>query len=225
MPNLKRIFCCKNSSESVSNTSCSGYTNQRTSNTLSSEAKHIKTNVISKNDEKSVDELRTALSKKQKYVLTKNWKGISRDVTTAGANMFVAMLSQHSEYFPMFCFHEISSQSPKNQLEDEDLRAHGTIVMEKLGEIISNIEDDHMFFKLLDEVGRDHADFAKNGFRPHMFWEMERPFLYAVKLVLGDRYTDSMDHIYKIVIKVILERLEKACEDSLMHFDGAQALA
>ena len=33
---------------------------------------------------------------------------------------------------------------------------------------------------------------------------MEEPFLHALKLILGDRYTDSMDEIYKLTIKFIL---------------------
>lgn len=35
------------------------------------------------------DDPRIPLTKKQKFILTKNWKGIARDVTEAGANMFV----------------------------------------------------------------------------------------------------------------------------------------
>ena len=41
---------------------------------------------------------------------------------------------------------------------------------------------------------------------------MEEPFLHAVKIVLGDRYTDSMDGIYKQVAHFILENLVQMCE-------------
>lgn len=34
---------------------------------------------------------------------------------------------------------------------------------------------------------------------------MERPFLEAVKEVLQDRYTENMENIYNIIIKLILQ--------------------
>lgn len=49
---------------------------------------------------------------------------------------------------------------------------------------------------------------------------MEEPFLYAVKLILGDRYTDNMDVIYKTVIKVILEELEETCKREKNSMNG-----
>lgn len=42
-----------------------------------------------------------------------------------------------------------------------------------------------------------------------MFQKIERPFLEAVKMTLGDRYTDNVENIYKITIKLIIETLEK----------------
>lgn len=38
---------------------------------------------------KDIVEPRIPLTEKQKYVLTKNWKGIDREVTAAGTEMFV----------------------------------------------------------------------------------------------------------------------------------------
>lgn len=45
---------------------------------------------------------------------------------------------------------------------------------------------------------------------------MENPFLYSVKLTLGERYTDNMDTIYKTVIQLILQRMEEACRTESM---------
>lgn len=42
-----------------------------------------------------------------------------------------------------------------------------------------------------------------------MFQKIEKPFLEAVKMTLGDRYTDNVENIYKITIKLIIETLEK----------------
>lgn len=46
---------------------------------------------------------------------------------------------------------------------------------------------------------------------------METPFLYSVKLILGERYTDNMDAIYKTVIQLILQRMEEACRTESME--------
>ncbi|VDK69530.1 unnamed protein product [Anisakis simplex] len=43
----------------------------------------------SQNVNSDSDDPRIPLTMKQKFVLTKNWKGIAREVTEAGANMFV----------------------------------------------------------------------------------------------------------------------------------------
>lgn len=39
---------------------------------------------------------------------------------------------------------------------------------------------------------------------------MEKPFLEAVKITLGDRYSDNMDTIYRITIKFILDSVIKS---------------
>ncbi|KHN82250.1 hypothetical protein Tcan_03535 [Toxocara canis] len=204
------------------------------------------------------DDPRIPLTKKQKFVLTKNWKGISREVTEAGANMFVKMLSEHTEYFNMFAFRSVATCTKEEQLQDETLRSHGEAVMKLIGEAIwmlsehteyfnmfafrsvatctkeeqlqdetlrshgeavmkligeaiCGIEDGDKFFSILNENGRRHA--YKNYFRPEMFWRMEQPFLFAVKLILGDRYTENMDQIYRVVIHLMIEKMEEACKD------------
>ena len=42
--------------------------------------------------------------------------------------------------------------------------------------------------------------------------KIESPFLEAVKLTLGDRYTENMDHIYKLTIKFVIETVVKGYE-------------
>lgn len=41
---------------------------------------------------------------------------------------------------------------------------------------------------------------------------MENPFLEAVKEVLQDRYTENMENIYNIIIKLILNTLKEGFE-------------
>ncbi len=40
-----------------------------------------------------------------------------------------------------------------------------------------------------------------------MLQKIESPFLEAVKTTLGDRYTENVENIYKITIKLIIESL------------------
>jgi len=47
------------------------------------------------------------------------------------------------------------------------------------------------------------------------FQRIEEPFIKAVMLTLGDRYSDNMDVIYKILIKFILENLDKALREAM----------
>ncbi|EFO18897.1 hypothetical protein LOAG_09597 [Loa loa] len=44
---------------------------------------------------------------------------------------------------------------------------------------------------------------------------MEEPFLYSLKLILGERCTDNMHSIYKTVITIILSEMEKGCESEM----------
>lgn len=48
---------------------------------------------------------------------------------------------------------------------------------------------------------------------------MEEPFLYSVKLILNDRYTDNMNSIYKKVIVIILSEMEKSCADEMRKYN------
>ena len=59
-----------------------------------------------------------------------------------------------------------------------------------------------------------------------LFQEMEEPFLHALKLILGDRYTESMDEIYQMTLKFIFtnvcsmydsERMREINEDYLLE--------
>lgn len=47
-----------------------------------------------------------------------------------------------------------------------------------------------------------------------LFQKIEEPFLTAVKQTLGDRYTENIESIYKITIKLIIETLIEGYEKS-----------
>ncbi|VDN06463.1 unnamed protein product [Thelazia callipaeda] len=137
---------------------------------------------------------RIPLNTRQKYLITKNWKGISRVVTTAGVEMFMKMFSVHPEYYELFAFRSIAKSNLEKQRTDECLKAHSEAVMNFLGQAI------RLIIPLIKA--------------------MEEPFLYAVKLILDERYTDNMDLIYKTTIKVILRELEDGCRKEIFEMNG-----
>jgi hypothetical protein len=46
-----------------------------------------------------------------------------------------------------------------------------------------------------------------------LFQRIERPFLEAVQTTLGDRYTENIENIYKVTIKLIIETLVRGYEE------------
>jgi hypothetical protein len=47
----------------------------------------------------------------------------------------------------------------------------------------------------------------------YLFQRIERPFLEAVQMTLGDRYTENIESIYKVTIKFIIETLVRGYEE------------
>ncbi|VDN06464.1 unnamed protein product [Thelazia callipaeda] len=196
---------------------CWRFGRSKTSVAASEESKKSENDSSVQNDHEFND-LRIPLTRKQKFVLIRNWKGIERDVTTAGIEMFLKMLADHPEYYELFQFRNIAGEAKENQASDERLSAHGAAVMKFIGQAISQVEDADAFFALLEANGMRHAH--KRLFKPEMFWEMEQPFLYSVKLTLGERYTDNMDAVYKTIIQLILQRMEHACRTETMKMQN-----
>ncbi|OZC12121.1 hypothetical protein X798_00640 [Onchocerca flexuosa] len=53
-------------------------------------------------------------TRKQKFVSIKNWKGIKRDVTNAGIEMFLKMLSEHLEFYESYKFRNTANAAKEN---------------------------------------------------------------------------------------------------------------
>lgn len=91
--------------------------------------------------------------------------------------------------------------------ENEDLEKHATLVMNTLDDAITNIENVDLVLDLLHRIGKSHLRFQ--GFNVEYFWLAEQPLLEAIKITLGDRYSDNMDIIYKLVIRFLLTEVTK----------------
>ncbi|WAR18788.1 CYGB1-like protein [Mya arenaria] len=155
---------------------------------------------------------RLPLNARQVFKLKKSWKGIKRNMSQTGVEMFVRMFRGSEDTKVLFQkFRDIHSEDELRT--NDNLEAHGTKVLEVIDDIITNIDNVDDVLDLLKMSGKMHKKFQ--GFTPSMFWRIEEPFIKAVMITLGDRYTDNMDVIYKLLIKFVLENLDKALVEEL----------
>ncbi|KAF6205404.1 hypothetical protein GE061_019576 [Apolygus lucorum] len=96
-------------------------------------------------------------------------------------------------------------RTKEEQANSLELAEHANKVMQTLDEGIKELDDLDTFFTYLTQIGQSHKKIP--GFKPEYFWRIEKPFLDAVKTTLGDRYTENVETIYKITIKLMLETL------------------
>ncbi|XP_037081167.1 neuroglobin-like [Pollicipes pollicipes] len=154
---------------------------------------------------------RMPLTIRQKFNIVKSWKGISRAMEPTGVYMFVKLFEDHAELINFFeKFRELRNRDA--QAESLELAEHASIVMNSLDEGIKALEDMDYFFTLLHQIGGAHTKVP--GFKKEFFWKIKNPFLEAVKVTLGDAYTDNMDNIYKLtidfVISTVVEGFDRA---------------
>ncbi|XP_062621642.1 uncharacterized protein LOC134283210, partial [Saccostrea cucullata] len=104
------------------------------------------------------------------------------------------------------------------QLETEDdmrqneaLEQHATFVMTTVDEAISNIDNYNYVTDHLHRTGATHQRFV--DFSSENFAKIKEPFLEAVKITLGDRYTDYMANVYTKTIDFILVTLRSGYLD------------
>ncbi|KAJ8308127.1 hypothetical protein KUTeg_013004 [Tegillarca granosa] len=159
---------------------------------------------------------RLPLDARQVFKLKKSWKGIKRCMEATGVEMFIRMFKANGNVRPLFTRFQHLKTDDELRV-DETLEKHATIVMEKLDETIDNVENVDYIKERLATVGKSHLSVHKD-FTPEYFWKIEQPFLDALKITLGDRYTDNMDKIYRITIRFILEEMIKACQEEMSGF-------
>ncbi|KAK8387148.1 hypothetical protein O3P69_018068 [Scylla paramamosain] len=152
---------------------------------------------------------RIPLTARQKFSMVKSWKGISRALEPTGVYMFLQLFENHSELITLFTkFRQLRTRD--EQAESLELAEHATMVMNSIDEGIKAMDNVDFFFGLLHQIGASHRKIP--GFKKEYFWKIEHPFLEAVRLTLGDRYTDNMDNIYRITIKFLIETVVRGYE-------------
>jgi len=152
---------------------------------------------------------RIPMTAKQKYSLVASWKGIHRALETTGVLMFVKLFEENIELLDHFeKFQNLRTREA--QEGSEQLAEHATMVMDTLDNAIRTLDNPDAFFQFVEQVGSTHRRIP--GFNKDFFWKIEKPFLEAVKTTLDERYTENIENIYKIAIRLILETLAAGFE-------------
>ncbi|XKL62692.1 hypothetical protein PGB90_002525 [Kerria lacca] len=132
----------------------------------------------------------------------------SKDYSDVNRNK---LFEEHQDLLNLFLkFKELKTKEA--QANSMELKEHATKVMNTLDEGIKQLDHLDSFFEYLTNVGASHRKVP--GFKSEYFWKIESPFLEAVKTTLGDRYTENIENIYKITIKLIIESLVNGYDNS-----------
>ncbi|XP_069117381.1 neuroglobin-like [Argopecten irradians] len=159
-----------------------------------------KTSQIEEKLEKQLD-----LSKRQKFLVLKSWKGISREIKTTAVNMFSRLFETNEELKGYFV--DVSTCPTISDIrKSSKFEGHAVMVMHIIDDALSNLDDVTGVESLLLKIGESHTKFS--WFQSNYFWKLEEPFLLAVHETLGDRYTANMENTYKKAIHFILSVLE-----------------
>lgn len=163
------------------------------------------------------------LSTRQVFSLKQSWKGIKRKMEDTGVDMFVRLFKTNTELKRMF--HKFKELNTDDELRsNEALEYHATMVMTTLDDTITHIDNYDFIRQLLTKTGASHFRFQ--GFEPKTFLNIKQPFLDAVQVTLGDRYTENMENIYKIAINFIIDTLMEGLQEEIdKNNDGNEAKA
>ncbi|XP_041353237.1 uncharacterized protein LOC121371423 [Gigantopelta aegis] len=148
------------------------------------------------------------------YRLKNSWKAIQREIEETGNVMFIKYFPSDSKLKKLFW--------KLTKVDDEEkmtmvLQAHANVTMAILDTCITHMDDANYVSSLLSATRLIHIKYA--GFTHIYFWKLKEPFLEAVSLILQDRYTESIQRIYIIVINYILMSLSGGLLDDDISWD------
>ncbi|XP_052105313.1 cytoglobin-1-like [Mytilus californianus] len=153
---------------------------------------------------------RLPLNARQVFKLKQSWKGIKRNIEETGVEMFIRLFKNNSYLIKIFKdFKQLETEDEMR--ENEELEKHATFVMSTLDETITNIDNFDYIKDLAHRTGNSHQRFS--DFQKENFKKIKQPFLEAVKITLGDRYTDYMATVYTITIDFVLDSLVEGYTD------------
>ncbi|XP_076464510.1 cytoglobin-1-like [Babylonia areolata] len=150
---------------------------------------------------------RLPLTPMQVFKLKKSWKGIKRCLDDTGVEMFVRYFDSNFPSRQLFSrFRHMGKDELRVDEELEKLAGKVMLVFDQCVQSIDNVDNTE---EVMSQTAASHRATPGGGFAAPMFMDFEVPFLEAVKIMLGDRYTDNMDRIYRITIRYLLNTLIK----------------
>ncbi|CAI9718945.1 neuroglobin-like [Octopus vulgaris] len=154
---------------------------------------------------------RLPLNARDIFKLKQSWKGIKRNMETTGVEMFIRLFQTEEEIGYLFSdFKNVHSDALR---QNEVLEAHALLVMATLDKAITSLDDYEAVRESLLRTGAKH--YRLKNYKPQYFRLMEEPFLSAIKITLGDRYSESMEIIYKKTIDFIITNLQTGILDAI----------
>ncbi|XP_076464737.1 uncharacterized protein LOC143296596 [Babylonia areolata] len=165
---------------------------------------------------------RIPLTGRQIYLIKRSWKGISRNMSATGINMFLSLFEKNESLIRFFS--GLQSYRTLAELRASSvLEQHVSGVMLTVDEAITNLDDADYVLSMLRNVGQTHIRFQ--GFDPNVFLLLKEPFLLAVRDTLGDRFSASMEDIYGKAVTFILSTLVEGFKQAAAAAaaDGAAA--
>lgn len=160
----------------------------------------------------AAEDPRLPLTQRDIFRLSSSWKAIHRNLEETGVEMFVRLFKSNAELKTMFhAFKDLDSEDAMRS--NEALENHATLVMTTLDDAFTHIDNFDYVSEVLKKTGGTHVRFE--GFKQDNFMKIREPFLEAVKITLGDRYTENMESIYKVAITYILQTLCDGMEEAI----------
>ncbi|CAK9290644.1 unnamed protein product [Gordionus sp. m RMFG-2023] len=146
------------------------------------------------------------LSARDIYCLGKSWKGISRKMDETGLIFITKFLEMYPHYTKFF---KVRDGLPVPEHLQSQLAAEN--FMYAMDRCIEYLYDPKHFFIFVKNVGEFHTG-IKN-FKAEYLLDFSHPFFYAIKEVLGERYTPHIEDIYIRIVNYIVYKLIEAYED------------
>ncbi|KAL8613617.1 hypothetical protein ACOMHN_022036 [Nucella lapillus] len=154
------------------------------------------------------------VSAKDLFRFRRSWKAIRRKMEDTGVEMFVRLFKYNQDLKGMFTrFEHLKTEDELRT--NEALENHATLVMMTLDDVITHIDNFDYVDELLRKTAATHT--RLKGFSSELFWKIQDPFLGAVKITLGDRYTENMEAIYKVALTFVLQTMMEGMEEALVN--------
>ncbi|XP_055356778.1 extracellular globin-1-like [Paramacrobiotus metropolitanus] len=155
---------------------------------------------------RDIPDPQTGLTPNHINAVRQNWKLIEKRLPEYGLELFVAFITKHPEWLPLFPFLKPSDMARLSQTPR--LKAFGTIVLRKLGELLSMLDSPP---KLIGELLRQGANHRSRGLAPENFQALQHDLNELFVKVCGPEFDiEAWDAVLTLIMTGIEEGLRQA---------------